>query len=159
MWDNIRKFLKDQTHHKKSKPTKNKSYYPVNSITRHYYNNYIYLGKQNITSFDYFPCLFNAKMENIMIEEMTTKNFNYIPIYYCHEDKPRELYFSEFDENEWLLSEGLEMSLNDIQIMEKYKIQFINFLDRCIILMGKHNMDNDRMCEKKRNRIVQIMNN
>ena len=139
MWVNIRKFLKDQIHHKKSKSTKNKSYYPVNSITRHYYTNYIFLGKKNITSWDYFPSQFNSKMENIMIEEMTTKNFNYIPIYYCLEDKPSELHFSDFDENEWVLSEGLEMSRNDIQIVEKYKILFVDFWDLCIRMMGKHN--------------------
>ena len=50
MWDNIRTFLGDQIHKKKCRITKTQSYYPVTSIAKRYYKNYIHFGKRMIAS-------------------------------------------------------------------------------------------------------------
>lgn len=156
MWDNIKSWLIDQIHHKKSVIIKGK-YIPTDKITSHYYN------KKQLTSFDKFPSAFQCYLEELLVDELKTTNFNFIAVYYGHDSKPDELKYSDFDKNEWILSEGLQMTLDDVTIMEKYKRNFINFVDSCVNMLKCYEKSKNykykyTIVNKERNRIVKAIN-
>lgn len=162
MWWDINSWLIDQIHHKKS-VKKRVKYIPSSEDTRYYYENYLYKGRNNISSIDIFPCSFSSYLEDVLVKELKTKNFNYMSVYYSHDDKPEELKFSDFDKNEWLLSEETGMTKNDTFVMERYKTFFIDFIDNCIsILKSYENIVNFskkyNKVKKERDRIVNVMN-
>ena len=124
---------------------------------------WLYKGRKQISTMDVFPSKFKAYLEDVLVKELKTNRFNYIAIYYRHDEKPDELRYEEFDKNEWLLSEGLQMSPNDIYVMEKYKESFLNFFDRCVNMLKCYEKDKDygyryRDVKKERDRIINMMN-
>jgi hypothetical protein len=94
-----------------------------------------------MSSLDEFPSAFKAYLEDFLIIELRTNNFYYIPIYYSK--KPEQLRYDDFNKNEWLLSDDIDMTLNDVDIMKKYKINFLNFIKKCEnILLYFQNKEN-----------------
>lgn len=158
-WLNINEWLCSQIHDNKCiQKSFKKINYPPDPLTRYYYENYINFGKKYISPIDTFPAQFKNLLEVVMLKELSNKNFNYLAIYYNHHDKPPELMYSEFNKNDWKLSEGYQMSEQDIGIMEKYKSGFTKFLNRCIDLINQHKLDHNKTCLREINRIKKIMN-
>jgi hypothetical protein len=161
MWEDITTWLIKEIHNKKSMIIR-KKYMPTDSITKYYYDKYLFKGGKQLSSFDVFPSTFQSSLEQVLIRELSTK-FNFPVVYYRHKDKPNELKYSDFDKNEWQLSEGFEMNSNDICVMEKYKEEFIKFLDSCVSLIetfnntGRSIYEHNRV-KKERDRIVKVMN-
>jgi hypothetical protein len=44
------------------------------------------------------------------------------------DQKPEELFYDSYDPEEWILDPGLEMTYDDIYIMERYKTRYLEFL-------------------------------
>ena len=112
---------------------------------------------------DVFPSKFKAYLEDVLVKELNTNRFNYIAVYYRHEEKPNGLRYSDIDKNEWMLSEGAQMTPNDIYVMEKYKENFIKFLDICVNVLNCY--ENDKKfgyrysdVKKERDRVVKVIN-
>lgn len=160
-WFNITDFLIDEIHEKKSIYKRGK-YKPVDQTTDYYYKKFLFKGKKRITSCDIFPSAFKCYLEDVMYTELTIKNFDFTSIYYSHSQKPQELKYDDFDKNEWSLSEGLQMTQNDLYIMEKYKEQFLDFVERCLNMLKffendkKHSYRYEEI-KKERNRLLKIM--
>lgn len=162
MWDGINSWLIDQIHEKKSKTGKG-GYVPQNALTRKYYLRYLFRGLQGITSLDYpYPTLYKSALEDIMYRELGKPTFDATLVYYDHESKPDDLKYDGFDKEQWLLSEGFEMSPEDIKVMERYKEGFLEFLDKCekILLDFVTEKDNKYKytdAKKEHTRLLKIM--
>lgn len=151
----IRNWLLKQMQEKKCiKKNHGTLFVPSDSVTKYYYNNYMLTGKK--MSF-LFPHMFRINMENVFRKEMDTTHFNYEEIYIDNEKIPDDFRFNKFNENEWILSDGAEMSPEDEDIMEKYKTGFINFLNRCVQRLNKYELDYQKRCAKEVNRIEKLM--
>ena len=109
MWCNINSWLIDQVHKKKSINKRGK-YILTDDSMKYYYDSYLYKDKNQLSSMDTFPSKFKAYLEDLLVKDLTTKRFNYIEVYYRHEEKPNKLRYDDFDKNEWSLSEGLQMT-------------------------------------------------
>lgn len=162
MWCEITSWLIRQFHHKKAK-NRGPQYIVTDNTTKYYYDNYIYKGEEQLTSMDTFPASFQAYLENVLLKEIKTNKFNYVAVYFNHHHKPDALKYSEFNKDDWLLSEGLQMSPSDIEVMEKYKKNFINFLDKCLDILKCFENDTNvgyrySDIKKERDRIVKVMN-
>ena len=143
MWWNIRQYLCGQIQNNKSKRTPTR-YKPYCQLVNHYYRNYLL-----INNFDLFD--FKSHMENALFSEMTTDKMNRLDIYFNHELKPEDLKFSDFDKNEWKLSNEIDMTNNDVAIMEKFKNNLLVFLEECLQIMRKFNSDSSGICLRKIN--------
>lgn len=138
-------------------------YEPIDSITKHYYNKYLYKGKEELASNDTFTGSFRMYLEEVLTRELITKRFNYIAVYSWGGEFPDELKYSDFDKNEWILSEGLQMSPNDIQIMKKYRKFFLMFVDKCVNILYNYFEKDERFsymyidAKKEFNRLVKVM--
>lgn len=160
MWDNIRDYLIEQIHQKKSTRTFRAgcvTYKISHATCQYYYRNYLFAKRRVLSSID-FPGAFKSRLENVLIRELTTPNFNYITVYYNEDAKPDELKFSHYDQDEWLLSDGPEMSENDVSIMEKYKMGFITLLVKCTTIVQEFEEDIDNRCRRETKRIMKAMN-
>lgn len=148
----IRNHLIKEIHEKKCTQKRTK-FYPNDLIVDKYYNNYLHTGKKMISSWDVFPCSFQSFLENILLKEMTIRNFNFIEVYYgCDRD------WNMFDVTKWTLSNNSFMTPKDIEIMECYRTRFIGFLTRYVGLINKYGVDKKKECEKELIRIVNAMN-
>lgn len=161
MWMEINSWLIDQIHDKKSKMGKG-GYVPPNALTRKYYAKYLYRGQNGISSLDTFPSLYKSALEDIMYRELGKPTFDGTVIYYGHDNKPDDLKFDHFDKNEWSLSEGFEMNEADMAVMEKYKREFLEFLDKCVgillpFAMEKRNKYKYTEAKKEYMRLVKVM--
>jgi hypothetical protein len=130
MWCNIRSFLIDQMHQKKSSLIR-KRYKITDPITNLYYSKYLFEGKRKISSLDIFPCSYKSVLEDVIAAQMPWE-FRVTSIYYNHMNKPDRFRYSDFDESEWSLSIGDTMSPNDIEVMQRYKTGLVQFLDLCL---------------------------
>lgn len=143
MWTDIQQYLCRQIQNNKSKRLLTR-YKPYCQLVDHYYKNYLL-----INNFDLFD--FKNHLENALCKEMTTDKMNRLNIYFSHELKPDDLKFSDFDKNEWKLSISLDMTNNDIAIMEKFKNNLLLFLEECLQVMHKFNSDSSGICLRKIN--------
>jgi hypothetical protein len=160
MWKKITDWMIDQIHQKKS--VKKQDNYIPTGITKYYYEKYLFRGQKSITTLDVYPSCFICYLEDILAKEIQTKQFNILSVYYGYEDKPEELRFDNFYKEEWLLSEGSAMSETDLFVMEKYKMYFIYFLDKCVDLLKEYkkiDTFNDKYykCRNERNIIYNVM--
>jgi hypothetical protein len=117
MYDQIHKYLINQIHHKKS-------------IKKRLMIINIYL-KQTIYINRIIKRLREA-LENSLREELSTNNFNYMAIYYKCYEKPIELWFNNYNSEEWCLDHKLDLTKHDIKILEKFKNNYLNFLKEAI---------------------------
>ncbi len=95
-------------------------------------------------------------MEEVLIKDIGHNKFNYISFYYDHESKPEELQFSDFNKNEWLLTKGLDMTPDDITIMEKFKNLLLNLMEECNTQMAKYNFLT-KECRLEKKRLERVM--
>lgn len=86
MYENIRNHLIDQIH--KNKSIKKKVRYHPQGLVSKYYDKYMFENKSEIVMGTPLILLLRSELENTMVSELSTKNFNYIPIYYAVEEKP-----------------------------------------------------------------------
>ena len=126
MWYNINSWLIDQVHNKKS-IMKRTNYTIPDKVTNYYYHKYLFKGKKSIGTLSVFPSHFQSGLENVLYKSLYNKKFDFISVYYGHCNVPEELQFDSFNKNEWVLSEGFEMTYDDAILMEKYKVEFFGF--------------------------------
>lgn len=126
-----------------------------------YYKKWVFHGKSCMSSFDTFPSAFRSELEEVLFNESELigydNSFDRTDVYYSRVLKPKHLTFSEFDKNEWSLDKSIHMTKHDLHIMEKYKTEFITFLNECVRIMKENNRDKDKTCEKEKNRIIRMM--
>ena len=154
-WLRIRVHLKDEMHQKKC-TLKRTKYHPNDLIIDRYYRNYLHTGKKVMNSWDMIPYSFQGLLENVMLKEMSTKKFNYIPIYYG--EAPRDFNYNNFDIDKWTFSDHNYMTPEDIDIMEKYKSRYITFVTKCVKLINKYRMDRGGKYSNELIRIINVMN-
>lgn len=130
-WSNIQNWLIDQFHDKKA-IWKNGKYYLPNSQSKLYYQQYLFWGKHGSSTMDPYPSMFNCHLENVLIRELKTDKFDFISVYYGHDIKPEYLKYDTFNKDDWILSQDQSMTLEDIAIMERFKTQFLEFLNYCV---------------------------
>jgi hypothetical protein len=82
--------------------------------------------------------------------------FDVYAVYTNHAEKPEHLRFSEFDKKEWSLDDSTIMTPKDIDIMERYKRGFLDFLELCVILIKGDN-NNHEVCEEEWIRMKEAM--
>jgi hypothetical protein len=152
-WYNIGNFLQNQFHKRKfeRKLTKKTNKYNINddgvryepndTTSNKFYSNYLYFKRKMISDMSPFPCDFKSCLEDVFFDELSSVikrqdlgAFDTTHIYYCHSEKPKEIKFDAFDENEWILDECENMTDNDIQILENYKNGLIEFMNESIEL-------------------------
>lgn len=153
IWREINTFLIEQIHHKKSLYRRGK-YSPQDRITKHYYDYYLFRGQKQLTDLDDYPCPFESYLENLLIYELTTKRFNYLHVYYHTQENPLVFIFNK---DEWILSEGVEMTPNDIIIMEKLKSRFLLFIESCVDAC-RSRPEEYRHLIRIKNKIIRSMN-
>lgn len=152
MYNSIRQYLTEQIHHKKSEKKRVK-FYPKGK-TLEYYEKYIFEGKSQISSLTHIFCLLKSELEETLKLECPMNNFNYVQIYYSGDKKPAELLYDSYEQTNWELSTGLEMSVRDIEIMENYKTSYLSFLQSAISCVRP--CPNRHKLEKQYEKLVKI---
>jgi hypothetical protein len=126
MFDNIRQNLIDQIHQKKA--VKN---HPQ-GLTKDYYTKYLFEGHRSIINGGPILSALKSHLETTLVYELSTRNFDCMFIYYHLSEKPGELLYDSYNPDAWMLDPGLEMTCNDIHIMERYKTMYLDFLHEAV---------------------------
>ncbi len=129
---NIRSHLICEFHDKKCTRAKSGKYTPKNKIIKNYYEKYIFLGRREAGD-DEIQIMLKSELENVMFSQT---NIRYIGVYYNHEEKPKEISFSSFDKDEWLLATEDEMTAVDEIIMYKFMMHYLDLLQTSLKIIN-----------------------
>lgn len=135
-WYNIRDFLIEEMHKKKS-TLKRMKYHIVDSLAKQYYLNVLFSNRKGNSSWDGFPSAFKCDLEEVLFLELPTNacaelrkiGVDLIDVYYGHEDKEKSIKFDEFDQEEWKLQEGTTFQDNDIKVLRHFINEFLYHMD------------------------------
>ncbi len=103
--------------------------------TEQYYLNYLLTGKKRNSDRDTFPSHFRTSLKDLFISQLTNKKFSHITIY---EEMPYLITskkYLKFDKSEWLLDESINMTDNDKQILDKYKVRLVALFENVLQLI------------------------
>lgn len=166
----VNNHLVEEIHHKKANLRRTK-FHISESITEAYYKRYLFKSRKSITSLDPHPSHYQSILENVLLEELkqtlpnAKDNFDYMSVYYSHNCKPETLKFNNFDSNQWTLSQGPQMTLEDIAVMVKYKQGFIAHLDKLLLIIKNSKWvryegtgEKIQKLQKERDRVFEVMN-
>jgi len=129
-WWDIRQYLIEEIHRKKSVKKSNGLFKPLGE-TREYYIKYLFFGQRYQTSFSFFPCNFKGMYDDILL--------TYTPNTHGLKDIASQVYYHKdfkyndlFNTSEWKLSEGLDMTNEDRGVMEKFRKGFLSFIHNAV---------------------------
>lgn len=93
----------------------------------------MFFGKDELTPFDPFPWYFKFSLRESM-KDISDSNHDPFDIYFKRERIPTLLEFNKFNENKYLLSCDDEMNDNDINILNEFKRDLLNWMTTAISL-------------------------
>lgn len=165
MWWNIGDYLIKEVHDKKSVKRKRSGqtkYIPSDSAVDELYRYYLFHGNRTMnTMTSSFPSAFKCYLEDLMysqVSESTKKEFEGTQVYYNHQNKPKDLQFSDFNSDMWTLSDGLSMTPEDLIVMEAYRLGFLSFMNDCIRELKEGDIQGFKKCKRAREQIARAMN-
>lgn len=146
MFYEIKNHLIDQIHELKCK--KKVNYIPKNAIVNEYYNK-LFNNCCNNNIYNKYKCC----LENVMIKQLKTKKFNYIPIYYSDEEKTDDFWLCKINKNEWILSNGELLNNLDIDLINKYIQDYYDVAKECIFLLIEYHENPNGIFTKHLNKL------
>jgi hypothetical protein len=143
MWQDVRTFLIDEFHRKKSRPGSN---VPADPHALQVYSQCFFFNQEIVTSLDPFPCQFESELENVMLREFRpSPRFHFPAIYYNHQSKPAALKLDQFDKDAWVLDRGAALTANDRRVLAAYRKGLVGCLTQYATLVRQHfGEDDDR---------------
>ena len=157
-WDAIRYFLIDQFHENKGFLGYGKRRRGRDEEAKRVYKGVFFMGKKQVTSFDFFPCQFQGDLEDVMIKEMGTRKgedpIYLLCVYYNPQFYGKGVACPVYDKKEWLLDFDNTITEKDRVVLNAFITGFMSFFDNVIQILTDNHMECKHFLKEKK-RLVQ----
>jgi hypothetical protein len=150
--------LISEFHHKKFVlQTKGKKQYKAQDPDTEKAYHHLFFGRRQCTNLDPWPCQFKGNLDSVACMQLRGDEWKVSPglqsqvldIYY---NGRRKSGLHPFNPKEWQLDKDAKITPTDRVVLQRYHIQFVDFLDELIDIVDRHPIESSYDTKKQQRR-------